>query len=175
MRRRGGRGFTLLELLVVIAIVGVLAAIVSYAVSHAMESARATNCTGNLRQLGMGLSGYLGDNNNIMPTLNGGRVALSDDVPVIDNTLNKYISGTAVFACPADRRYAAVSGTSYYWNTALNGQSASALNFLKIIDEHGHIPVIADKAGFHPYEKDKVNILYADGHATRNVNFITGN
>ena len=174
MKRLGERAFTLIELLVVIAIIGVLAAIVSYGVSHAMESARATNCAGHLRQLGTALSGYLGDNNNLMPTLKGGRESLSEDVPVIDNTLDKYISGKAVFACPADRKYAAATGTSYYWNTALNGQSASALNFLKIIDQHGHIPVLSDKAGFHPYEKDKVNILYADGHATRDVSFITG-
>ena len=173
MRRTAA--FTLLELLVVIAIIGVLAALVSYGVSHAMESARATKCAGNLRQLGMALNGYLGDNNNLMPTLKAGREGLADDVPVIDNTLNKYIAGKAVFACPADRKYAVATGTSYFWNTALNGQSVAALNFMKVIEEHGHIPVIADKAGFHPYEKDKVNILYADGHATRNVNFMTGN
>ena len=42
MRRTAA--FTLLELLVVVAIIGVLAALVSYGVSRAMESARATNC-----------------------------------------------------------------------------------------------------------------------------------
>jgi len=28
-----------------------------------------------------------------------------------------------------------------------------------------------DKEGYHPYEKDKVNILYADGHATKEISF----
>ena len=174
-RRPRVEGFTLLELLVVVAIISVLAGIVSYAASHGIESARATNCAGHLRQLGIALSGYLGDHNNLMPELKAGRETKGDDVPVIDNTLDKYMPSKSVFACPSDHQYAAASGTSYYWNTALNGQSAAALNFLKVIDTHGHIPVLADKAGFHPYEKDKVNILYADGHASKDVSFFTGN
>ena len=45
------------------------------------------------------------------------------------------------------------------------------LNFLGVVDEHSRIPIMADKEGFHPYTKDKVNILYADGHATKELKF----
>ena len=118
--KAGGGAFTLIELLVVLAIIAVLAGLVSYGVSHALESARASNCTGNLRQLGIALSGYLGDHDNLMPTLQFGRTSRSEDTPVIDNTLDRYLSKAAdpaksvdtsksVFACPADHKLVPVA------------------------------------------------------------------
>ena len=108
-----------------------------------------------------------------MPTLQAGRARKTDDVAVIDNTLNTYAHEPGVFACPADSAgLAANTGTSYYWDIALNGQSAAALNFLTFSD-HSRIPVLSDKQGFHVYEANKVNLLYADGHATKDLNFVT--
>ena len=37
-----------------------------------------------------------------MPVLKAGRSSKTDDLPVIDNTLNAYAPNAAVFACPAD-------------------------------------------------------------------------
>ena len=171
---RHSPAFTLAELLVVIAIVAVLAALAYPAYQRVLESGRATACTSNLRQLGMALSLYLGENNNTMPTLKTARASLADDVPVIDNTLNKYAPNKAVFACPADRQgFAAKTGTSYLWNVTLNGQALASLNFLGLTDTSSHIPVLSDKEGFHPYLNDHINILYADGHATKDVKFFT--
>ena len=171
---RGG-AFTLVELLVVMAVVGILSVLGYSAYQRVIESGRATACTANLRQLGMALGLYLGENNQTMPTLKTARGSVGDDLPVIDNTLDRYLSGgRGVFCCPADRRgLGERSGTSYLWNNTLNGQVLANLNFLGLVEDLSHIPILSDKEGFHPYMDNKVNILYADGHATKDLQFFT--
>ncbi len=169
------RAFTLIETLVVVAIIAVLAALLFPAYHHVVEGGRAGGCISNLRQLGAALNLYLGEHEMTLPMLKAGRTDTSEEVPVIDNTLNQYAPEPRVFACPADRQgIAEKSGTSYYWNVALSGQRLANLRFL-VIATPSQIPILADKEGFHPFEKNKVNLLYADGHATKEFTFFTGN
>ena len=175
MNTRSQRGFTLIEIIVVIAIISLLATLAFPATSRIVQAGKAAACISNLHSLGVALQAYLGEHNQIMPPLmKAARQSTSDDVPVIDNTLNAYASDPRVFACPADNKgIAAGTGTSYFWNSALDGQSAAHLQFILSTGQNSEIPVLSDKEGFHPYASNKVNLLYADGHATQDLNFVT--
>ena len=165
--------FTVIELLVVTVIIAILAGLAVPAYTYVLQVGRATACVSNLRQIGTALNVYLADHNATMPTLQAARSSTSQNVPVIDNTLKAYANDLRVFACPADTTgIAAATGTSYYWNSALNGQVLANLSFLAI-SAPSRIPILSDKEGFHPYLANKVNLLYADGHATKDLNFFT--
>jgi prepilin-type N-terminal cleavage/methylation domain-containing protein/prepilin-type processing-associated H-X9-DG protein len=178
LRWQRSRAFTLVELAAVMAIVVALAAL-SYPVwMHFQRTAQSASCMQNMRQVGAGLVKYLGEHDASFPTLVMARWDKSEKSDAIDTVLASYVQDARVFACPGDRRRLyETTGTSYLWNTKLNGQRLGGLsvNYMKLdtIDSPSRIMVMADKEGFHPHLMNKINVLYADGHASQELTFVS--
>lgn len=65
--RRRAPGFTLIELLVVIAIIALLIGILLPALGAARDSAKAAVCKSNMRQFGLGMASFAGENRDYLP------------------------------------------------------------------------------------------------------------
>ncbi len=168
------RGFTILEILAVVVIISLLTLVAVPSLGILQARGKSAKCLSNLRQIGVALQAYLGDNNMEMPTLLAGRRSVNDAGPVLDEALAAYTDDPSVFLFPADRTIGDRSGTSYYWNVALNGQRAGSLNFLELVNALSRIPILSDKEGWHRFRDNKVNFLYADGHASTDLKLLTG-
>lgn len=104
---RPTRGFTLIELLVVIAIIAILAAILFPVFAQARESARATQCLSNMRQLGLGLRMYATDVDDTYPNIYQGW-GLNPPDPASQegwlwkNAIAPYLKNKGIFVCPSN-------------------------------------------------------------------------
>lgn len=173
--RRNRGGFTLAELIVVVAVVALLAGIAVPVFAHVRGRIAATRCKDHLRQLGVALNLYLGEHDMEFPALEPGRRSLDDDLPVIDGVLAEYVGDPAVFRCPSDTSGLwETTGTSYFWNSLLNGQRAGQLDFFGLGRSASGIPVMSDKENFHGAVGDELNVLYADGTVDWQVQFRVG-
>ena len=169
------RAFTL-ELLVAIAVIALLAALLMPALGRGKESGRVAVCQGNLHQIGLALQLYVDDNRNIMPTMHDFKVGASNNLQTINIVLAGSLDSTQVLRCPSDlQRLFEQTGSSYSWNSLVNGQNADHLQILNLSLAMTKIPLVFDKQGFHAVlgPKHAVNYLYADGHI-KNLLIIAG-
>jgi len=101
--RGSKRGFTLIELLVVIAIIAILAGLLLPALASAKSKARAIQCMGNLRQVGLGLRMYADDHGGRVPETTHGVWETNRSWAF---TLESYVGNVdEIRACPADPKW----------------------------------------------------------------------
>jgi prepilin-type N-terminal cleavage/methylation domain-containing protein len=178
---RPTRAFTLVELLVVLGIIAVLAALLLPGLSRGKESGKATACLSNLRQCGIALQLYVQDNQNKLPEMRDKSLdTVTNELPGPEEVLSSQLGNTNVLRCisdawPGDKpklfpngsaTFFEQTGTSYSWNSLLNGQDAEHLTAFGLNFNPHEIPLMFDKDKFHlargPVKAQ--NWLYADGH-----------
>ncbi|MBR7145611.1 MAG: prepilin-type N-terminal cleavage/methylation domain-containing protein [Lentisphaeria bacterium] len=144
--------FTLIELLVVIAIIAILAAMLLPALSAARESARASKCINNLKQLGVIGFTYAGDNDGFLVTYHSRYSDGRYDIPPLHSEYNTassssfyiyytqgYFSSEFIGASPTnaeklrtvyDRFYRCPSDTFYFRKTAAEGATDYGMSYV---------------------------------------------
>jgi prepilin-type N-terminal cleavage/methylation domain-containing protein/prepilin-type processing-associated H-X9-DG protein len=170
------RGFTLVEVIVCLAVVALLASLTIPAADRIRASARSAHCSGNLREIGLALSNSFQDKGLAFPVLapaREGRDEFIEGFPTLDVYLIDYVQDEKVFRCPADHEgFFERTGTSYFWNSLVNGQRWGNVDLFGLIRQEAGVPLVSDKENFHRHVGDGVNILYADGRVQRELQFI---
>lgn len=178
MKKSSLKGFTLLELIIVIAIIGILSILAMPQYNKFISRAKSVACMSNLRQIGIGVLGYVGENNNTYPIIEPNPqkpvyegVELDEGItPTPLTEFESYGITDQVLKCPADiagRNYYKDNGTSYQWRIVLDAENAVAPKMYG--GRRGGVRIVKPKnvvicTDYTAVHFGRLNRLYADGH-----------
>ncbi|HBC85554.1 MAG TPA: hypothetical protein DCZ94_01235 [Lentisphaeria bacterium] len=163
-RAKRSSRFTLIELLVVIAIIAILAGLMFPMLGKARDKAKKTSCINSLRQLGIAVNAYAGNNADFLPM--AVRIGTVPEDPMAVNNMVEVQSKRA-FECPADieKKYDGMTffekyGSSYEWNAWLSGRKIDKSE-IGIQNLQISVPMMGDANNYHG--KFGRNYMYSDG------------
>ena len=187
-RHASAQAFTLIELLVVIAIIAVLTAILLPVFFSVRGKARQTVCVSNLRQIGLAISLYAQDADDLYPYGNDPSdvytnpniwqsspyAAIAPNLLPLRDILQPYMQNNELWHCPSDSGYSELDISAYdgfgipldATPTAFGKYRTSYLYRTEIALLHtpyGSL-VAYDSAG-NPHEASEVNVLM-DGNGS---------
>jgi len=171
-RRRNSKRFTLIELLVVMGIIGLLAGLLLPVTISARRKARMTECMSQQRQIGLAIHSYCNDYSDCLPVAARLQADAVLQLPGLPAVLVSYVGLPLVFRCPGDRKpptLYSTSGTSYEWNTFLNGKKIDRAS-MRIVGLQIVGPMLGDAEAFHG--RTGRNYLYLDGRVTESLELL---
>jgi len=187
MKSVRNRGFTLIELLVVVAIIGIIASIAMPEYQKWLDRAESVTCINNLRQIGVGVLTYVGENDNTYPIVEPSPenpVYVGEDgkeieaKPLLD-ALGPYGVDKTVLKCPADAKGRGTQvfysnpayNSSYQWRITLDDENGVAPKIyggrrgsgIRVV-RPSRVTMCTD---FEAVHSNRLNRLYADGHVSK--------
>jgi len=171
--RRPRLAFTLVELLVVIAIISLLAGIALPSYSHEILKAQSTQCSENLRGIGIAVLSDATDNGDVIPEIDQAATNVytpAGSVLGLVGTLSHYGVNTNNIQCPVDMNMGSGSsfqmyGSSYEWNPVFDDDvdpvTAIQIGTITIDVNSSRVRLCTDFMRIH---NGKMNALYEDGH-----------
>ena len=175
---RRDAAFTLMEILAVITIIALLAGLGFPAFQNARQRADGMTCVNNLRQIGVAVNGFVGQNDGRFPEVEPDPrhpiYPTSENVQGLRKTLEPYGITEATVRCPSDVKsfnYFAKTESSYEWRPYIDDELMINPQILtprgQFTRPLSKIVVCMDVERVHQPQSDyrsKKNYLYADGH-----------